>query len=276
MSAIPITLRPPAYDPDRDTREELEIAHALTQFHRETMARRTRRIGRYATDPRRLEAATRLRAPEAIDDIVTLPAPVLPEDTLAHCLAHRRSARRQDLTGRVDLAALSALFALAVRCNAEQHSSITQGVTYRLRPYASAGALYPCELYVIRPDEVPLRYDARSHALVDYGRAPMDFRDVETGPHDAAPPCAIVITAVLDRSMTKYGGRGYRFALLEAGGISQNLLLAAAASGLRALAYGSYFDVELEHLLGIDGLEEVVVATILLGSHTFNGENTSC
>ncbi len=269
MFATPITLKPPAYDPDRDTREELEIAHALTRFHRETMSRRARQIGHYATDLRKLEAATRLRAPEADDDLVALPAPVLPEDTLAHCLAHRRSARRQGLTGRVDLDALSALLALAVRCNAEQPSSTALGVTYRLRPYASAGALYPCELYIIRPDEVPLRYDSLRHALVDYGQPAVDFREVETGPHDAAPPCAIVITAVLDRSMTKYGGRGYRFALLEAGGISQNLLLAAEASGLPALAYGSYFDVELEHLLGIDGLEEVVIATILLGSNAF-------
>jgi SagB-type dehydrogenase family enzyme len=276
MSLIPFILRPAAHDPDRDTREELEIAHGLTRFHRQTMSRRARQIGRYATDPQRLEAATRLRAPQAQDEVIALPDPILPDETLADCLAQRRSAHRSDLTGDLSLDGLSALLTLAVRCNADQASSTAEGVTYRLRPYASAGALYPCEIYVIRPGQAPLRYEARRHALVDYGQAIADFRTVETGPQDEAPPCAIVITAVLERSMNKYGGRGYRFALLEAGGISQNLLLGAEALGLPALAYGSYFDAELEHLIGVDGLEEVIVATVLVGGNAFIGDNISC
>ena len=42
----------------------------------------------------------------------------------------------------------------------------------------------------------------------------------------------IVITGLFERSVFKYGDRGYRFVLLEAGHVAQNLNLAVVAVGL--------------------------------------------
>ena len=41
------------------------------------------------------------------------------------------------------------------------------------------------------------------------------------------PPSSCVLSAVCERSLSKYGDRGYRYLLLEAGHVAQNLVLAA-------------------------------------------------
>jgi len=59
------------------------------------------------------------------------------------------------------------------------------------------------------------------------------------------------------KTKLKYGERGYRFLLFEAGHIMQNLLLVASALGVSALPIGGFVDAELDSALGIDGLDEV-------------------
>jgi SagB-type dehydrogenase family enzyme len=73
------------------------------------------------------------------------------------------------------------------------------------------------------------------------------------------------MTSVPQRATAKYGSRGYRMALLEAGHASQNLCLAAQGLGLGSLVYGAYYDDELAALLDIDGVTETVVSVMLLG-----------
>jgi SagB-type dehydrogenase family enzyme len=67
------------------------------------------------------------------------------------------------------------------------------------------------------------------------------------------------------RSRFKYGLRGYRFALLEAGHVVQNLVLAATALGLPALPLGGWYDRRVDELVGADGLDEATVYVVLLG-----------
>ena len=66
----------------------------------------------------------------------------------------------------------------------------------------------------------------------------------------------IVLTALFWRSRFKYGQRAYRFTLLEAGHAAQNLLLTAAALGLRAQPVGGFYDRRVDELVGADGLHE--------------------
>ena len=75
----------------------------------------------------------------------------------------------------------------------------------------------------------------------------------------------IVVTALFWRSRFKYGARGYRFALLEAGHVIQNAVLVAAALGLQALPVGGFYDRRLDGLVGADGLDEASVYALLLG-----------
>ena len=67
------------------------------------------------------------------------------------------------------------------------------------------------------------------------------------------------------RSRFKYGLRGYRFALLEAGHVMQNALLAATAMRVPALPLGGFYDCRLDELVGADGLEESTVYAALIG-----------
>ena len=85
------------------------------------------------------------------------------------------------------------------------------------------------------------------------------------GVEDAADvPCAIVVTAVFERTVQKYERRGYRLAVIESGHIMQNLILVGAGTGLRALVSASFYEDELESLIMVDGVTEAVIATVLL------------
>lgn len=75
----------------------------------------------------------------------------------------------------------------------------------------------------------------------------------------------VFITAVFDRSVFKYGDRAYRFILLEAGHVVQNLNLVSEALGLGCLNVGGYFDREIDHILGIDGLTHSTIYMVAIG-----------
>jgi SagB-type dehydrogenase family enzyme len=74
-----------------------------------------------------------------------------------------------------------------------------------------------------------------------------------------------VLTGIALKSRLKYGERGYRFMLLEAGHIAQNLLLTANALGLGALPIGGFVDDELDRLLDVDGVEETSLYLVAVG-----------
>ena len=75
----------------------------------------------------------------------------------------------------------------------------------------------------------------------------------------------LVVTAMFSRTRFKYGSRGYRFALLEAGHLVQNALLAATDLDLPALPVGGFFDRQLDAIVGADSLEEASVYAVALG-----------
>ena len=58
----------------------------------------------------------------------------------------------------------------------------------------------------------------------------------------AAAGVLAVVTARLDATLVRYGDRGYRYVLLEAGHVGQNLDLASSALGLGALDLGGFLD----------------------------------
>ena len=65
----------------------------------------------------------------------------------------------------------------------------------------------------------------------------------------------------------KYGERGYRFILQESGHIAQNVYLLCEALGLKCCALGGFriSDEQIEKFLGIDGLTESIVYTLVVG-----------
>jgi len=151
-----------------------------------------------------------------------------------------------------------------------------QGITegrWGLRAAPSAGALYPIEVYAVVHDVAGLEpgvyhYNVQEHGLELLKAGNFRTTMVRAGLGQAflgqAGAC-FVLSAIFQRTRWKYRERAYRYVLLEAGHIGQNLYLAATSMGLGACAVGAFLDDDLNDLLGLDGKEEAVLYVITVG-----------
>jgi len=151
-----------------------------------------------------------------------------------------------------------------------------QGITedrWGFRAAPSAGALYPIELYAVVQDIVGLEPGIYHYAVQEHGLERLqagDFRAemVRAGIGQAflgqAGVC-FVLSAIFQRVRWRYRERAYRYVLLEAGHVGQNLYLAATSMGLGACAVGAFLDDDLNDLLGLDGKEEAALYIIPVG-----------
>lgn len=199
-------------------------------------------------------------------DLTALP-PVDPLPmALGTALAQRRSVRA--FTGEPvrlrDVAALA-------------HAAA--GATDPHRPFrttASAGALFPVRLDVVALRVTGLSpgvygYDSRRHALTPRGGqeavegvlGAMAVSPDQLMWDRAALLCLLVARPW--RSMRKYGARGMRNTLLEAGEMAAHLALAATAIGLGSVDCSSVYDDEAHSALGMDGVHEAVVHVVVVG-----------
>jgi SagB-type dehydrogenase family enzyme len=137
----------------------------------------------------------------------------------------------------------------------------------------SAGGLYPLEFYAISLNVGGLgagayHYDVREHGLSEVALG--QFRQklgkiifIAAAVEKAA--AVLVITGVLGRSKIKYGERGYRFTLLEAGHAMQNICLAGTVLGLGTCPVGGFVDDGMNEILDVDGVEEAAIYAVTVG-----------
>jgi SagB-type dehydrogenase family enzyme len=176
--------------------------------------------------------------------VTPLPTPLLAgQMSLEETLARRRSVREFD-DRPLTTEQLSQLLWAA--------QGITNQRGYRTAP--SAGALYPLEVYVATQEGV-FHYDPDSHHLIvhsgDDARASLFEAALRQEPIRQAP-AVFVLTAVYERTATKYGEqRSPRYVHLETGHAAQNLLLKAVALQLGAVAIGAFYDEQVQQALGI-------------------------
>ncbi len=148
-----------------------------------------------------------------------------------------------------------------------------------LRAVPSGGALYPLELYVavLRVDGLEAglyHFDPllRSLEIVRIGLGADQVAVLSTYPEIVSSCSALLlVAAVFGRTRFKYGQRGYRFALLEAGHVGQNVVLAATALGLAAVPLGGFYDRPTDEFLGLDGVNESTLYTIAVGRASGGG-----
>ncbi|RCJ25094.1 dehydrogenase [Nostoc minutum NIES-26] len=149
------------------------------------------------------------------------------------------------------------------------------GYTYEARNSPSAGGLYPIEIFVSTQAVEGLaaglyHYEARGHGLHRVNDAvPADFVEPLLQQDYAVNANALfVFTSVFMRSMCKYGARGYRFALLEAGHQAENMCLMAVQLGLDSLCIGGFHDISMNAMLGIDGRHHAAVYCVAVGTRS--------
>lgn len=145
--------------------------------------------------------------------------------------------------------------------------------TLAFRAVPSSGALYPIELYLVIFDVTGLvpgvyHYGVERHELVllssgDFRREVFQAALAQEMIWSAS--LVMVMTALFARVQWKYLDRSYRYALLEAGHLGQNVYLAATALGLGPCGIGAFFDDDLNRLLGVDGYDEATVYVMAVG-----------
>lgn len=185
--------------------------------------------------------------------------------------AIKRRRTPQRLTGRmIPLDALSTLLFHTVGITRPETSGLFPR-PFRAAP--SAGAMYPLDLF-IHATQIeglasglyhynPYRHDLASVAEGDRSRQLADTLVQSDLAYSASFMAFIVAT--FERATQKYHERGYRFALIEAGHVCQNLLLAAVAQGLSGIPLGGYYDGALDDLLELDGVTHATVYAVAVG-----------
>lgn len=147
------------------------------------------------------------------------------------------------------------------------------GTSWPLRSTPSAGALYAIALRV-----VALRVGGLERGIYRYH--PYDHCLERTAPHvpveqlaqaslhpDVVQAAAAVLAlyADWDRLVAKYGDRGYRYALLEAGHMAQNILLTCTALHRAAVPIGGFLDDACASAIGAAASPGCVVYLIAIG-----------
>jgi len=161
----------------------------------------------------------------------------------------------------------------------------SQGITaksgnYSFRTTPSGGALYPVETYfsanlVEDLDPGIYHFDVENFAL-DKVRADDKAEAVASACMNqkfmARAAVTFLWSVIFRRSMSKYGNRGMRYILLDAGHICQNTLTAAEAIGSGGCPVAAFYDDEVNALLGLDGNEETVIYAAAVGKKVVPAE----
>jgi SagB-type dehydrogenase family enzyme len=127
------------------------------------------------------------------------------------------------------------------------------------RTAASAGALYPLELYLVAGDVEGLatglyHYIPQQHALTRVRGGDLREPLAEASLRQASitdAPAVLVIAGVFQRTAVKYGERAERYVHIEVGGVAQNIYLQAESLDLGAVLMGAFRDQEVKECLGL-------------------------
>ena len=190
---------------------------------------------------------------------IALPAPEPLPMNLGLALATRHSSNVFK-TAKLNSNVVSTLFGHAL--------GVREGVT---RHYPSGGALFPIETYLISARiegcrESVFHYHPSSHSLEVLWELPRDSKISKMVPQEYATDdnSLMVFTALWERSSSKYGDLAYSHALIEAGHMAQNILLATTALDIPARPVAGVSDALVHTTLDVNPKEEQCVYTILL------------
>lgn len=200
---------------------------------------------------------------------VPLPRPVprLQRPALEALLAEARDSGEGPVT--VDATLLAWLLFLSAGVLRRRRLN---GEEFHFRTYASAGALYPVEVYVACGD-----LDGLAAGVYHFDPLGFELVRLRAGDHRpflvraaaepsvAQAPVVLVLSGVPWKTAWKYTERGYRHLFWDAGMMLANLLAGARSADLPARVVVGFADREVEGLLGLDGVREFPLCLVSLG-----------
>jgi SagB-type dehydrogenase family enzyme len=271
-----------AYWDRRDVDDITEVSHNLTKLHRVGDADMADSLAVFMhpamysvqyTHDREFPLRARRQLPE----------PTIPDCAFSDVVRQRRSVRNFDAR-QLSIAELSGLLFCALGETGRLFIGFEEGdsvVEAPLRSIPSAGALHPTSIFaaVLQPGDLATgmyHYDPPAHELEcvkPLGKSEIEALFAAFPVHpllvDLTSAAALFfITSKFWRSRAKYGPRGYRYCLQEAGYACQNLCLAAVAFGLAHVVLGGFYDDEVHERLEIDGVDHAVITIIAVGAPT--------
>ena len=143
------------------------------------------------------------------------------------------------------------------------------GYEFFYRSAASAGALYPIEIYlaafnVAALDQGLYHYNIRDRALTLLRKGL--FREFSGNALNDIPSAdmsaCFLISGIFYRTAWKYRERAMRYVLLDAGHVIENLRLSLNAEGLRHAIHYDFDDTRLNRFVGLDEKRETCLASL--------------
>jgi SagB-type dehydrogenase family enzyme len=192
---------------------------------------------------------------------IQLPEPAPLSSTLAEAMKKRASSLTKGETLALSLKDVGTLLGHSLR----KRPGLVN------RNYPSGGALYPIETYIISTSlegfsPGAYHYNPTKHVLERLWDLPenFDMKNILPNPGEGALSTLIIFTGIWKRSSAKYGDFAYILALLEAGHMSENILLTSAAGNLNALPMSGFIDSEVSKILDLKEENEQPVHTIII------------
>lgn len=206
------------------------------------------------------------KAYPALQSTVLKPLKALPEGSLKAVLGGQMA--EASLKPTLGFQDLSTILMLANGITAQRRYG---SQTHLFRSSPSAGALYPNETYVAAQSVDGLPPGIYNHQVMEgslkelrKGTPGNQIDRALTRQSSGLPAASFLITGIFFRSAWKYRARAFRYVLLDAGHLIENLVRAANAHGYGHSVHYDFDDIALERLLGIDPKREACLAVINL------------
>ncbi len=134
------------------------------------------------------------------------------------------------------------------------------------RAYPSAGARYPIELYLavfnvknMKKGIYYINQKTKMIFLLKEGDYQDDiFKISQNQFFTKNASFAIIMTANFERTIEKYGERGYRYVLIDAGHIGQNFCLISEGLKIGCVPVGGFYDNLANKLLNLSDSEQTI------------------
>jgi len=242
---------------------------SLRQYHHETSYRRQVMTGHsldWENQPTVYKAYPGIKP-------LFLPRDIsLPEVNLSSLFKGERPP--EEGTRSVDINRLSQILQLTYSLTSKARHP---GGEFYYRSAASAGALYPTEIYVATHDVSGLENGLYHFAIAHHGFSPLrkgsfsqQILRMTTPEKEEVPVLTFFLSAIFFRSAWKYRDRSYRYHLLDTGHVIENLILALKSLVFPTIVSYDFNDNAANQFLGFDETKEVSLAI----AHTFGAHSS--
>ncbi|MBA4392768.1 MAG: hypothetical protein C0407_04355 [Desulfobacca sp.] len=244
-----------------------------SQYHRQTSYRRNKMAGHA------LDWANQPSVFKAYPEIQAIPLPEnapFPEVLLSQILRDPGLSKTPFIPSQDEL---SQIFRLTYSLTAKTASA---NGTFYFRSVASAGALYPTEMYLATQELPDLREGLYHYSIAQSGLIPLREGNFSSfvqkagqWPEGVHRILTFIFSAIYFRSAWKYRKRAFRYHLLDTGHLIENLLLALSAQHLPIALTYDFDDSEMNRFLGLDQTLEGSLALVSIPGPSPENEERS-